>query len=136
MRDAVVKIRQSKLPDPAVVANNGSFFANPVIDEGSFVQLQAEHPGIVHWPVEGGGVKLSAAWLIESAGYKDFHDQETGMATWANQPLVLVNEHAQTTADLMKFRDKLVMAVGQKFGIGLVQEPELLPLDQPAATLV
>ena len=129
VRDAVIKIRQSKLPDPAVVANNGSFFANPVVDEGTFVQLQSDHPGIVHWPAEGGGVKLSAAWLIEQAGYKDFHDQETGMATWANQPLVLVNEHAQTTADLLKFRDKIVTAVGQKFGIGLMQEPELLPLE-------
>lgn len=129
VRDAVIKIRQSKLPDPTIIANNGSFFANPVVDEGTFVQLQSEHPGIVHWPVEGGGVKLSAAWLIEQAGYKDYHDEETGMATWANQPLVLVNEHAQTTADLIKFRDKLVLAVGQKFGIGLMQEPEYLPLE-------
>lgn len=128
VRDAVIKIRTSKLPDPATVANNGSFFANPIVDEGTFVQLQADNPDIVHWRLEGGeGVKISAAWLIEQVGFKDFHDEETGMATWANQPLVLVNERATSTADLMKFRNKIINAVGQKFGIGLTQEPELLP---------
>jgi UDP-N-acetylmuramate dehydrogenase len=128
VRDAVVKIRSSKLPDPAEVANNGSFFANPIIDEGSFAQLQADHPGIVHWRLEdGSGVKLSAAWLIEQSGFKDYHDPETGMATWPLQPLVLVNEKAQTTADLLKFRDKIANTVLQKFSVGLIQEPELLP---------
>ena len=133
IRDAVIKIRSSKLPDPKTVANNGSFFANPIVDEGTFVQLQADNPGIVHWPVEGGGgVKLSAAWLIEAVGMKDYHDKETGMATWANQPLVLVNEHAHNTADLLKFKEKITAAVGTKFGIGLMQEPELLPLEPQA----
>lgn len=128
VRDSVIKIRTSKLPDPTTVANNGSFFANPILDEGSFAQLHADHPDVAHWRLENsGGVKVSAAWLIEQAGFKDFHDEETGMATWSNQPLVLVNEKAQSTADLLKFRDKIANSVLQKFSVSLTQEPELLP---------
>lgn len=134
IRDSVINIRTSKLPDPAIVSNNGSFFANPVVDDGTFVQLQADFPGIASWPVEGGGVKLSAAWLIDQAGFKDYHDPETGMATWPAQPLVLVNERAPSTAALLAFRDKIIAAVAQKFGVTLQQEPELLP-DQLQTTI-
>jgi UDP-N-acetylmuramate dehydrogenase len=126
-RDAVIAIRQSKLPDPAQVANNGSFFANPIIDEGEFIQLQADHPGIPGWPLGDGTVKIPAAWLLEQAGFKDHHDPETGMGTWPAQPLVLVNERAQTTAQLLTFRQRILDTVQQKFGITLEQEPELLP---------
>jgi UDP-N-acetylmuramate dehydrogenase len=127
LRDAVIAIRQSKLPDPAKVANNGSFFANPLVDEGTFAQLQADHPGIPGWPADNGNVKIPAAWLMEQAGFKDFHDPETGMGTWPAQPLVLVNESAQSTAQLLQFKQKILDAVQQKFGILLEQEPELLP---------
>lgn len=128
IRDAVIAIRQSKLPDPAVVANNGSFFANPIIDEGLFIQLQADYPTIPHWPTPDGRVKIPAAWLLEQAGFKDMHDAETGMGTWPAQPLVLVNESAQSTAQLVAFRQKIISTVHQKFDITLEQEPELLPL--------
>lgn len=127
IRQAVMAIRSAKLPDPTKVANNGSFFANPVIDEGSLIQLQAAYPDIPHWPSDDDRVKIPAAWLIEQAGFKDFHDSQTGMATWAIQPLVLVNEAAKSTADLIAFRDKIIAAIQQKFGITLEQEPELLP---------
>lgn len=126
IRQAVIAIRSSKLPDPAKVANNGSFFANPVIGEQAFSALQASYPDIPHWPLEN-GVKIPAAWLVEQAGFKDIHDAETGMATWAKQSLVLVNEHAKTTAQLLQFKQKIANAVAQKFGITLTQEPELLP---------
>lgn len=127
LRDAVIAIRRSKLPDPAQVANNGSFFANPIVDEGTFAQIQADHGDVPHWPIDDGRIKLSAAWLVEQAGFKDVHDAETGMATWSRQPLVLVNERAQFTAQLIAFKQKIVNAVAQKFGITLQQEPELLP---------
>jgi UDP-N-acetylmuramate dehydrogenase len=127
LRDAVIAIRQQKLPDPALVANNGSFFANPIIDEATFIQFIADHPGAPSWPQPDGHVKIPAAWLVEQAGFKDVHDAETGMATWAAQPLVLVNEQARTTAQLLAFRQKIIDAVQQKFGITLQQEPELLP---------
>lgn len=127
IRDAVVAIRSAKLPDPARIANNGSFFANPTIDESALVELRNDNPTMPYWPLDDGGAKIPAAWLIEQAGFKDYHDQETGMATWAKQPLVLVNERAKTTSDLLRFKQKLVDAVTAKFGITLTQEPELLP---------
>jgi UDP-N-acetylmuramate dehydrogenase len=126
VRNAVIAIRTSKLPDPAKVANNGSFFANPIINEGAFAQLQADYPNVPHWPTST-GVKIPAAWLLEQAGFKDVHDAATGMGTWPAQPLVLVNEHAQTTAQLLAFRQKIIDAVQEKFAITLTQEPELLP---------
>lgn len=128
LREVVIAIRQSKLPDPAKVANNGSFFANPIISDDLLVEVQANYPAIPHWPTEiPGTTKVPAAWLIEQAGFKDFHDSETGMATWPMQPLVLVNESAKSTADLLRFKQKIVDAVQAKFGIALEQEPELLP---------
>lgn len=127
IRQAVIAIRSSKLPDPAHVANNGSFFANPIIPQEAFEQLRGFYENIPHWPTEDGRVKIPAAWLVEQAGFKDFHDPETGMATWQKQPLVLVNERARSTAQLLKFRQKIIDAVKTKFNITLEQEPELLP---------
>lgn len=126
VRDAVIDIRSHKLPDPKLVANNGSFFANPIIPSSEFFEISTDYPDIPHWSTDDGNIKLAAAWLIEQAGFKDFHDEETGMATWAAQPLVLVNEHAETTAQLKLFKQKIVEAVQNKFKITLVQEPELI----------
>lgn len=125
-RNAVVAIRKAKLPDPTLIANNGSFFANPIISTDDFFQLHANFDDLPHWTVDSQHVKIPAAWLIENIGFKDFHDEQTGMATWHAQPLVLINEHAKTTADLIAFKQKIVMAVQNKFGITLNQEPELI----------
>jgi UDP-N-acetylmuramate dehydrogenase len=127
IRQAVIAIRSSKLPDPAVVHNVGSFFANPIIGDLEFAQIAEQYEGTIpHWPDDNQTVKLSAAWLIEQAGFKDFHDEATGMATWPKQPLVLVNEHATSTANLLAFKQKIIDAVKAKFNITLVQEPELI----------
>lgn len=128
IRQAVIAIRNSKLPDPKVVANNGSFFANPIIAEDALMPLLELYEGLKYWHMpDGGKVKLSAAWLVEQAGFKNFFDEETGMATWQDHSLVLVNKSAKTTADLLKFKEKIVQTVNAKFGVTLVQEPELLP---------
>lgn len=126
IREAVVNIRSAKLPDVAKVANNGSFFYNPIISREQFVQLEADHSDITYWHVDNDKVKISAAWLVEQVGFKDMHDSVTGMATWPQQPLVLVNEKAEHTADLLKFSQKIVEAVYAKFNITLQQEPELI----------
>ncbi len=126
IRDAVLAIRRGRMPDPAKVANNGSFFANPIVSAIQFTELQSNFPTIVGWPVKD-GVKLAAGWLVEHAGFSDYHDAETGMATWSAQNLVLINEHATTTAELLKFKQKIVSAVQEKFAVTLEQEPELLP---------
>jgi UDP-N-acetylmuramate dehydrogenase len=126
LRQAVIAIRTSKLPDPAIVRNTGSFFANPIINDMQLADLTNRFEQIPYWPIESGGVKLSAAWLIEQVGFKDYHDSATGMATWPKQSLVLINEGAKTTADLMTFKQKIVDAVQTKFDIILQQEPELI----------
>lgn len=128
LRDTVIAIRSSRLPDPAKVANNGSFFANPIVSSADLVRLRAGWPDIPCWTLPDGSAKIPAAWLIEQAGFKNYQDAETGMATWPLQPLVLVNEHAKNTADLLSFKQKIVSGVQAKFGVTLVQEPELLPL--------
>jgi len=127
VREAVIAIRSSKLPNPAVVANNGSFFTNPIIEQAQFDELKQKFPEIRAWPRDDGKVKVAAGWLVEQAGFKGVHDQETGMATWEKQALVLVNEHAKTTANLLAFRQKIIDKVNEMFGIKLEQEPELLP---------
>jgi UDP-N-acetylmuramate dehydrogenase len=126
LRQAVIAIRTAKLPDPAVIHNTGSFFANPIVDEAQLASLTSQFEKVPAWPIDTGGAKVSAAWMIEQAGFKDYHDDTTGMATWPKQPLVLVNEHAKTTADLLAFKQKIVDAVQEKFNITLEQEPELL----------
>ncbi len=126
VRDAVIAIRQAKLPDPAQVPNNGSFFKNPLITESQLQVLLNDVPDLQYWHMKD-SVKLSAAWLIEKAGFKDFQDPETGMATWPTQPLVLINQTATSTSQLLQFKSKIVTAVQEKFGIILEQEPELLP---------
>ncbi len=127
VRQAVISIRTAKLPDVKVVANNGSFFRNPVITADQFNMLLSDNPQMQYWHQDDDSVKLSAAWLVEQAGFKDAHDAETGMGTWPKQSLVLVNEHAKSTADLLRFKQKIVDEVQAKFGVMLEQEPELLP---------
>lgn len=128
LRQAVVAIRTAKLPDPTIVHNTGSFFANPIIDKPALTRLQETYNSVPYWETDKDDkVKISGAWLIEQVGLKDVHDETTGMATWPTQPLVLVNEHAESTADLLAFKQKIVDAVESRFGIRLEQEPELLP---------
>lgn len=125
IRAAIIAIRTSKLPDPAVTPNSGSFFKNPIITKELYETLKNQHPTIPGWPTET-GVKVPAAWLLEQAGLKGVKSKTTGMATYKKQPLVLINESAKTTADLLEFKDLLVQTVYKKFGITLVQEPELI----------
>ncbi|MGZ6004722.1 MAG: UDP-N-acetylmuramate dehydrogenase [Candidatus Saccharimonadales bacterium] len=126
IRDAVIAIRNSKLPDPAKVANNGSFFANPIVDDNQLIDLRAHYPNLQFWQLDNGKSKISAAWLVEQAGFKNAHDDQTGMATWPAQPLVLVNEHAKNTADLLAFKQKITDKIQSMFDISLQQEPEQL----------
>ena len=126
IRNAVIAIRVSKLPDPIAIKNCGSFFANPIINDDKFREIEDRYPVVPHWVTDDKNVKLSAAWLIEQAGFKDKHDSETGMATWPQQALVLINESAKTTADLLAFKQKIIYAVQDTFNITLEQEPELV----------
>ena len=127
IRQAVIFIREHKLPDPSKIKNCGSFFQNPILDQAKLEKLRQGYPDIPHWETKDDKVKIPAAWLLEQTGFKNFDDPETGMSTWDKQPLVLINKSAKSTADLLKFKAKIVEAVESKFDIKLVQEPELLP---------
>jgi UDP-N-acetylmuramate dehydrogenase len=126
-RKAVIEIRKLRLPDPKIIPNNGSFFANPIINKPAFDQLLVKFPEIVNWPSGDGKIKISAGWLIDQIGYKDKFDPETGIATWSQHSLTLVNKSAKSTADLLNFKQQIVSKVKDTFGIDLEQEPELLP---------
>lgn len=126
LRDAIIDIRQVKLPDPKVVANCGSFFHNPVISMLELEEIRQNYPSIVYWQVGDDLAKISAGWLLEQLGLKGYHEPNTGMAIWDKQALVLVNEKATSTAQLIAFRDAIVKACQDRFGITLTQEPELI----------
>lgn len=126
LRDAVIAIRSAKLPDPKTVANTGSFFKNPIISKAQYHKLLEHYPQLKSHETDDGKLKLYAGQLIELAGLKNYHDQATGMATWKNQALVLVNESATTTADLLAFKKKVVTSVHAAFGVTLLQEPEFI----------
>lgn len=126
LRDAVIAIRSSRLPDPKMTPNCGSFFANPIVTSDELQALEERFGTLPHWTVDN-GIKISAAWLIEKAGFKDYFDPDSGIATWPGQPLVLINRSAKTTSDLLKFATRITSTVEQKFSIQLTQEPQLLP---------
>lgn len=120
----VSDIRVSKLPDPSTIGNAGSFFKNPVIDQAGFDTIRKEFPGIVHYPVPGGKIKLAAGWLIEQCGFKGIVSGETG--TWKNQALVLVNQGHATGQEVYSFSEQIIVAVNAKFDVELEREVNIL----------
>lgn len=119
--DAVIEIRKTKLPDPSVLGNSGSFFKNPVIDQKSFSTLQINHPNIPYFEVSPQEIKIPAAWLIEKAGFKGKRFGDAGVHE--NQALVLVNYGNATGNEIWKLAMKIQKSVQKIFGVQL--EPEV-----------
>lgn len=123
--DAVIKIRQRKLPDPAKIGNAGSFFKNPTIDKADYEGLRVKFPSIPGYQqAEDQEVKVPAAWLIEQAGWKGLTFGEIGVHQ--NQPLVLVNYGEGKGADLKALACKIRASVVEKFGIELSPEVNII----------
>lgn len=118
--DAVIQIRQSKLPDPKVLGNSGSFFKNPTISSDLFNQLKSNYPEIKGFTNEY-GVKIPAAWLIENTGWKGKRIGNTG--SHAKQALVLVNYGGATGSEVKALAYQIIESVQKKFNITL--EPEV-----------
>ena len=118
--DAVIRIRSSKLPDPAVIGNAGSFFKNPEIPADQFLLLKNTYPSIVGYPTTVGQVKLAAGWLIEQAGWKGFREGDAGCH--AKQALVLVNYGAAKGSEILSLSEKIKASVAKKFGVMLHTE--------------
>ncbi|WP_269533558.1 UDP-N-acetylmuramate dehydrogenase [Chitinimonas sp. BJYL2] len=119
--DAVIATRQSKLPDPAVIGNAGSFFHNPIVDAATAAALRAHHPAMPAYPQADGRCKLAAGWLIEQAGWKGKRLGPVGM--YDKQALVLVNHGDARAADVRTLMQAVQADVQQRFGVQLTPEP-------------
>ena len=119
IRQAVISIRNSKLPDPKVLGNAGSFFMNPVVTEQEFYIIRSNYPDVPSYPAPG-GIKVPAGWLIEKTGWKG---RSLGpAAVYDKQALVLVNKGGATGADVRHLADTIIADVKRKFGITLSTE--------------
>lgn len=123
LQQQVIHIRQSKLPDPKVFANVGSFFKNPIISEQQLQQLIQKFPEIPHYPQPQAQVKVAAGWLIEQSGWKGKRLDQVGM--FAKQALVLVNYANADLYDVQQTYQAVQHDVYQKFAIALQPEPVL-----------
>ena len=121
---AVISIRQSKLPDPAVLGNAGSFFKNPIVPREQADALLVQHPTLPHYPQADGNVKLAAGWLIEQAGLKGYRDGDA--AVHDKQALVLVNHGQASGAQMWALASKVRQTVYQQYGVVLDPEPIVL----------
>jgi UDP-N-acetylmuramate dehydrogenase len=132
VRDAVLEIRSSKLPDPKIIGNAGSFFKNPVVKAKQLEELKDRFPGIVSYPVSltpftpqptGGEVssyKLAAGWLIEQCGWKGYRSGDAGVHK--DQALVLVNHGRATGMEILELAGKIQRSVKERFGVMLERE--------------
>jgi len=120
VRQAVISIRKSKLPDPEKIGNAGSFFVNPYICTAHYEGLKKLYPDIPHYPVNDEFVKISAAWLIDRCGLKG--KTLGGAAVHDKQPLVIVNKGNATGQDIAGLASEIGKAVKEKFGIELQAE--------------
>ncbi|AHM63478.1 UDP-N-acetylenolpyruvoylglucosamine reductase [Flammeovirgaceae bacterium 311] len=118
--NAVIRIRQSKLPDPKQIGNAGSFFKNPVIGQEQFAALQQQYPSMPHYPQPDETVKVPAGWLIEQSGWKGHRRGNIGVHE--KQALVLVNYGGARGADLKQLAEDIQASVEKKFGIELETE--------------
>ena len=120
MSDAVIHIRQSKLPNPAEIGNAGSFFKNPEIPNSQFETLKAQFPTIPSYPVSDTTTKVPAGWLIEQAGWKGQRFGNVGVH--AKQALVLVNYGGGKGEEIKDLSQKIQASIKEKFGIQLSVE--------------
>ncbi len=127
---AVVAIRQSKLPDPGVEANVGSFFKNPIVDCVTAEHMKAEYPDMPQYPVDANTVKLSAAWMIDQLGWRGV--EECGVSVSEKHALVVINKSARYASEVIEFTDKITYSVSEKYSVSLDREPELVGSDQRA----
>ena len=122
--DAVCAIRASKLPDPNVLGNAGSFFHNPIVSSEQLQSIKTKFPKVISYPYEG-GYKLAAGWLIEQCGLKGFRQGSVG--TYERQALILVNHGQGTGSDILELANFIEDKVYQQFGVRLSREPVIYP---------
>lgn len=122
--EAVIAIRQEKLPDPKVLGNSGSFFKNPVIDAQSFREFIEKHPEAPHYKVSENEYKIPAGWLIEQCGFKGKRFGDAGVHK--NQALVLVNYGNATGEEILELAHRIMNKVKNQFGICITPEVNII----------
>jgi UDP-N-acetylmuramate dehydrogenase len=122
--DAVCKIRRSKLPDPAVIGNAGSFFKNPEVSIHLFTQLKEKYPDLVGYPTGPETTKIAAGWMIEKCGWKGRQIDNYGVHK--NQALVLVNYGGADGEKIYKLSKQIQAEVKDVFGVGLEIEVNIV----------
>ena len=121
---AVINIRQSKLPNPAEIGNAGSFFKNPEITKTKFEQLKKNYPAIVGYQLPHDKIKLAAGWLIEKAGWKGYRKGDAGCHS--RQALVLVNYGNATGNEIYNLSVEIIKSIEEKFGVTLEREVNII----------
>jgi len=120
---AVINIRQSKLPDPKKIGNSGSFFKNPVVSMDQFTELQKRYPGIVGY-ASGDQMKLAAGWLIEQSGFKGKRFGNYGVHD--KQALVLVNYGGATGKEIYELSEEIIRTINATFNVLLEREVNVI----------
>lgn len=122
--DAVISIRQSKLPDPKEIGNSGSFFKNPVISKKQFKHIKQKNPKVPHYIISKDKIKVPAGWLVEQCGFKGIRFGDAGVHK--NQALVLVNYGNATGKEIWNLAQKIKKTVAEKFDIILEAEVNII----------
>lgn len=124
IKNAVVAIRESKLPDPSKIPNSGSFFKNPIVSLEKYAQLKAEFPSVAAFDQGLHNKKIAAAWLIESAGWRG--KVYEGVKVHPDHALVLTNPNGCDAESILNAVAAIQQDVNKMFGIGLEMEPQVL----------
>lgn len=124
LRDAIIGIRQAKLPDPKVMGNAGSFFMNPIVSRERYEQLAAQYPGMPHYEVDKDHVKIPAGWMIDQCGWKGKSLGRAGVHD--KQALVLVNLGGATGDEIVRLCQAIQKDVEAKFGIDIHPEVNII----------
>lgn len=123
LRDIIIKVRESKLPDHNIIGNGGSFFKNPVVSAEYAREIKERYPDMPHYE-DKKGVKIPAGWLIERAGWKGHRRGDAGV--YEKQALVLVNHGSASPKDIIMLANDIIGDVRQKFGVIIAPEINMI----------
>jgi len=122
--NAIISIRQSKLPDPKKIGNSGSFFKNPIVSLNQREQIKKKYPNVVNYEINENEFKIAAGWLIERAGWKGKKFNNYGIHE--KQALVLVNYGLANGMEIFELSEKIILDIKDKFGITLEREVNII----------